>query len=173
MGNAHMHLVPYQTFETADGHIIVAVGNDRQFRALCGLAGNPALADDPRFAANRDRVVNRNALIPLLAAAFRTRGSAEWLSLLEAATIPCGAVNTIDQVFAMEQVKDRGLELRLRRADGTSTPGLANPIKYSATPLEQSRAAPALGADTDAVLTRLLRLDQARLAELRSLGVIG
>jgi crotonobetainyl-CoA:carnitine CoA-transferase CaiB-like acyl-CoA transferase len=171
-GNAHPNLVPYQTFETSNGHVVIAVGNERQFRSLCELAGLPELPDDPRFASSRARVTNRKVLIPILEEAVRRRSSEEWIADLEAATVPCGPINRIDEVFALEQVKTRGMQLGLTRPDGTRTPGLASPIKLSATPVEATRAAPALGADTDAVLGRLLGLNAASIEALRASGAI-
>jgi crotonobetainyl-CoA:carnitine CoA-transferase CaiB-like acyl-CoA transferase len=172
LGNAHPNIVPYQTFATADGHVIIAVGNDRQFGELCRVAGLESLAADPRFRTNRARVANREALVPLIAAAVKTRPTAEWIAALERAGVPCGPINTIDQVFADEHVKTRALRVDLARPDGTVVPGVANPIRLSATPIEYSRPAPALGADTDDVLARLdLTADEIR--SLRQSGAIG
>ncbi|MFW6077422.1 MAG: CaiB/BaiF CoA transferase family protein, partial [Hyphomicrobiales bacterium] len=172
LGNAHPNIVPYQTFATADGHIIIAVGNDRQFAAFCRLAGLPELAADPRFATNRARVANREALVPVIAEAVKTRTKAEWIAALEPGGVPCGPINTIDQVFSDEQVKSRGLRVDLARPDGTVVPGVASPIRLSATPIEYTRPPPALGADTDEVLADLdLSLDEIR--DLRQAGVVG
>jgi crotonobetainyl-CoA:carnitine CoA-transferase CaiB-like acyl-CoA transferase len=172
LGNAHPNIVPYQTFATADGHVIIAVGNDRQFGELCRVAGLESLAADPRFRTNRARVANRQVLVALIAAAVKTRPTAEWIAALERAGVPCGPINTIDQVFADEHVKTRALRVDLARPDGTVVPGVANPIRLSATPIEYSRPAPALGADTDDVLARLdLTADEIR--SLRQSGAIG
>jgi crotonobetainyl-CoA:carnitine CoA-transferase CaiB-like acyl-CoA transferase len=134
LGNAHPNIVPYQSFATADGHIIIAVGNDRQFAAFCRIAGLEGLAADPRFLTNRDRVANRQALVGPIAEAVRTRPTADWVAALEPAGVPCGPINTIDQVFADEQVKARGLRIDLARPDGTVVPGVASPIRLSARP---------------------------------------
>jgi crotonobetainyl-CoA:carnitine CoA-transferase CaiB-like acyl-CoA transferase len=172
LGNAHPNIVPYQTFATADGHIIIAVGNDRQFAAFCRLAGVAELAADPRFLTNRDRVANRQTLVPLIVRAIETRPTADWVATLEPAGVPCGPINTIDQVFADEQVRARRLRVDLARPDGTVVPGVANPIRLSNAPLEYTRPAPALGADTDEVLADLdLSPDEVR--DLRQAGVIG
>jgi crotonobetainyl-CoA:carnitine CoA-transferase CaiB-like acyl-CoA transferase len=173
LGNAHPNIVPYQTFATKDGYIIIAVGTDRQFREFCTIAGVPHLADDPRFTSNRARVENRAALIPLLVEPMRRRTTAEWVSSLEAAAVPCGPINTIEEVFADAQVVARGLKLTLTRPDGTATPSVANPIRFSASPVEYGRAAPRLGADTDAVLERVLGCSPDEIAELRASGAIG
>jgi crotonobetainyl-CoA:carnitine CoA-transferase CaiB-like acyl-CoA transferase len=173
LGNAHPNIVPYQTFATKDGHIIIAVGNDRQFREYCRIIGVPALADDPRFSTNRDRVVNRTALVPLLAEPMKTRSTADWVHALEDAAVPCGPINDIPQVFADPQVLARGLKISLDRPDGVPTPGVANPIRYSETPVAYSRPAPALGDSTDAVLADRLGLSTEAIATLRRNGVIG
>jgi crotonobetainyl-CoA:carnitine CoA-transferase CaiB-like acyl-CoA transferase len=171
-GNAHPNIVPYQTFATADGHIVLAVGNDRQFAAFCRIAGLQSLAADPRFLTNRARVANREALVALIAEAVGTRPTAAWVADLEPASVPCGPINTIEQVFADEQVKARGLRIDLARPDGTAVPGVANPIRFAGTPVQYSRPAPALGADTDEVLAQL-GLSPDEIASLRRSGAIG
>jgi crotonobetainyl-CoA:carnitine CoA-transferase CaiB-like acyl-CoA transferase len=173
MGNAHPNIVPYQTFATQDGHIIIAVGNDRQFREYCRIIGVPDLAGDPRFATNRDRVVNRAALIPLLAEPMKARTTVEWVLALEDAAVPCGPINDIPQVFADPQVLARGLKISLDRADGVATPGVANPIRYSATPVSYSRPAPPLGDSTNEILSALLSLTPDKIDELKRKGVVG
>jgi glutaryl-CoA transferase len=173
VGNAHNNIVPYQTFATADGFVIIAVGNDRQFREFTKLAGVRELADDPRFATNRGRVENRDILIPLLKDPMKRRTTAEWIHALEAVAVPCGPINSIDQVFADPQVKARGLSVTLARDDGTVTPGVANPVRFSATPVEYSTAPPALGNATEEVLGRVLGLDPEEIAKLRNSASIG
>ena len=173
LGNAHPNIVPYQTFATADGFIIIAVGNDRQFREYVKIAGVPELAEDQRFLTNRDRVGNREALIALLVEPMKRRKTAEWIAALEAAAVPCGPINTIDQVFADPQVKARGLDVRLAREDGTQTPGVANPVRFSTTPVEYSKAPPALGNATEDVLSRVLGLTQEEIGRLRNSATIG
>jgi crotonobetainyl-CoA:carnitine CoA-transferase CaiB-like acyl-CoA transferase len=173
LGNAHPNIVPYQTFATADGFIIIAVGNERQFREYTKIAGVPGIADDPRFLTNRDRVENRDALIALLSPPMTRRTTAEWIDALEAAAVPCGPINTIDQVFADPQVKARGLSVALTREDGTPTPGVANPVRFSATPVEYAKAAPPLGDATKDVLTRVLGLSSEDIARLRDSASIG
>ncbi|HTN98420.1 MAG TPA: CaiB/BaiF CoA-transferase family protein [Nordella sp.] len=173
LGNAHPNIVPYQTFATEDGFIIIAVGNDRQFREYVKIAGVPEIAEDPRFLTNRDRVGNRDSLIALLVEPMKRRKTAEWIAALEAAAVPCGPINTIDQVFADPQVEARGLDVRLAREDGTETPGVANPVRFSATPVEYSKAPPALGNATEDVLSRILGLTSEEVGKLRDSASIG
>ena len=172
-GNAHPNLVPYQTFATADGHVILAVGNDAQFRRFCELAGCAGLADDARFAANRDRVANRTALVPLLEPLLRQRTTHAWVEALEDAGVPCGPINRLGEVFADPQVRHRGMRIDLPHALAGSVPLVANPIRLSASPLEYASAPPLLGQHTNEILHELLGLPQAELARLRDQGVIG
>jgi crotonobetainyl-CoA:carnitine CoA-transferase CaiB-like acyl-CoA transferase len=167
LGNAHPNIVPYQTFETADGHIIVAVGNDRQFTEYCRIIG---VNVDKKFTTNQGRVENRAELIPLLAPAMKNKTTAEWVQAFEAAAVPCGPINTIDQVFADPQALARGLQIGQTRDDGVQVPGIANPIVMSATPIEYDKAAPRLGGDTEKILRELL--DVSSLEELRAKNII-
>ncbi|MEA3062290.1 MAG: hypothetical protein QOJ94_2071 [Sphingomonadales bacterium] len=139
MGNGHANLVPYQAFRVADGEMIVAVGNDRQFARLCALLGLPALAGDERFRTNPARVVNREALIPLLAERMIARGKLEFSDALEAAGIPAGPINPVDAVFVDPQVVCRGLQL------GGEIPGLASPIVIDGKRQSAPAGGPALG----------------------------
>jgi crotonobetainyl-CoA:carnitine CoA-transferase CaiB-like acyl-CoA transferase len=173
LGNAHPNIVPYQTFATKDGHIIMAVANDRQFKEYCAIIGLPRLAEDERFRLNRGRVVNRADLIPLLVEPMKTRTTAEWVAAFESAAIPCGPINTIDQVFANEQVLARGLQIGLTREDGVQVPGVANPVVFSETPVEYDKAPPQLGDGTGKVLREVLGLSADELSRLRGSGVIG
>jgi len=173
LGNAHPNIVPYQAFAAADGHFIVAVGNDAQFRRLCDAIGMSQLADDARFATNGGRVEHRDALVPTLAATFLTRGSDEWLERLEAAGVPCGPINTIDRVFADPQVRHRGLRIEAAHPLAGAVPLVASPIRMSATPPRAGTAPPTLGQHTDEVLERLLGLEADARSGLRSRGVIG
>ena len=173
LGNAHPNIVPYQTFETKDGHIIMAVANDRQFRDFCAIIGVPHLAEDERFVLNRGRVVNRAELIPLLVEPMKARTTAEWVATFEGAAIPCGPINSIDQVFADEQVKARGMQIGLTRDDGVEVPGVANPIVFSQTPIQYEKAPPRLGDGTEKVLVEELGLGAEEIAQLRKAGVIG
>lgn len=173
LGNSHPNIVPYQTFKTKDGYIIIAVGTDRQFREFCRIAGVPGLAGDPRFASNRARVENRKLLSALLVDPVEQRTTAEWIAALEAAAVPCGPINRIDEVFADPQVVARGLRLTLTRPDGVETPGVANPVRFSATPIEYDRPAPSLGEGTSRVLSGLLGMGEAEISVLRASGAIG
>ncbi len=170
LGNAHPNIVPYQTFETRDGHIIIAVGSDRQFAEYCRIIG---VAEAARFKTNRQRVEARAALIPLLIPPMKARTTAEWVAAFESAAIPCGPINTIDEVFANPQVLARGLQIGLTRDDGIQTPGIANPVQFSETPIDYDKAPPRLGEGTETVLKELLGLSVADIAVLRKSGAIG
>ena len=173
LGNAHPNIVPYQTFQTRDGFIIMAVGTDRQFKEFCAIIGVPGLAGEDRFKTNRGRVENREDLIPLLVEPMRARTTGEWIAAFEAAAVPCGPINTIDQVFADPQVLSRGLQIGLTRDDGVQVPGVANPIQFSATPIEYDKAPPRLGDGTERVLKDLLGLSAGDIARLRASAVLG
>lgn len=179
LGNAHPNIVPYEAFQTSDGYIILAVGNDSQFARFCEVAGRREFANDARFATNPSRVENRGSLIPLLADLMRARSSADWLGALERAGVPCGPINDIEQLFADPQVKARGLQISIPDSDpaadraGSSLPGVASPIHFSETPIRYELPPPRLGQHTDEVLQEELGLDQAELRRLRASGVIG
>jgi crotonobetainyl-CoA:carnitine CoA-transferase CaiB-like acyl-CoA transferase len=172
-GTAHPNIVPYQVMAAADGHFMLAVGNDGQFRKLCEILGEVALADDPRYTSNAARVAHRDALIAALGALLRAQPAAHWLARLEAAGVPCAPVNTLDQVFADPQVQHRGMHFDLPHASGGDVPQVANPLRFSATPVEYRRAPPLLGADTASVLRTELGLDTATIASLCGAGAIG
>ena len=171
LGNAHPNIVPYQTFETSDGHIIMAVGNDRQYAEYCKIIGAEELAKPP-YDTNRGRVENRTTLIPLLAPYMKKCKTAEWVEAFETAAVPCGPINTIDQMFANDQVLARGLQIGLTRDDGVQVPGVANPIVFSQTPIQYGAPSPILGQNTVSVLSDLLRLDMNAVAQLKSNKVI-
>ncbi|MGN6701828.1 MAG: CaiB/BaiF CoA transferase family protein [Burkholderiaceae bacterium] len=170
-GNAHPNIVPYQTFATADGHIIVAVGNDGQYRKFVEAGGRPELADDPRFATNPARVRHRDVVVPLLADMMHTKTKTEWIALLEAAGVPCGPINTLDEVFADPQVRARGMQFPLPHPTAGAVPMVASPMKLSATPPVRDLPPPLLGEHTDAVLASL-GYDAVRIAALRDKGII-
>jgi crotonobetainyl-CoA:carnitine CoA-transferase CaiB-like acyl-CoA transferase len=172
LGNAHPNIVPYQTFETADGHIIMAVGNDRQFAQYCAIIGLPKLPGDERFKTNRGRVENRKELIPLLAAPMKARRTAEWVKAFEADAVPCGPINTIAQMFEDPQVLARGLQIGLTREDGVQAPGIANPIVFSETPVDYEKAAPRLGDGTEKVLKEVLGLDHIAFTKLKAASIV-
>lgn len=148
LGNAHPNIVPYQSFVARDGHLIVAVGNDGQFRRYVAVLGCPELADDARFATNRDRVLNRDALVPLLQARMLDRDKAEWIALLEAADVPAGPINTVADVFAEPQVQARDMQVTVPHPLNPELQLVGNPIKLSRTPVEYRRAPPMLGQDS-------------------------
>jgi crotonobetainyl-CoA:carnitine CoA-transferase CaiB-like acyl-CoA transferase len=171
-GNAHQNIVPYQVFEVADGHLILAVGNDQQFERFCAVAGCPGLAQDERYARNAARVRHRESLVPLLAERLRQRTRADWLSALEAAKVPCGPINDLAEVFADPQVRARGMTVTMPHPHSDALELVASPMKLSATPVQLRRAPPLLGQHTDEVLAEL-GLDADATATLRAQGVLG
>jgi crotonobetainyl-CoA:carnitine CoA-transferase CaiB-like acyl-CoA transferase len=154
LGNAHPSIVPYQVFEAADGHLIVAVGNDTQFARLCAILGAPELAGDPRFVTNADRVRNRDALTPILSGIVRKTTRAALLDALEGAGVPVGPINTVADVFADPQVIARGMRIDLndKAAAGGVIPGVRTPIVLDGEPTASRRPSPALGAHNAEVL---------------------
>jgi len=159
-------------FEVADGHMIVAVGNDSQFMKFCEVAGRPDIASNPHYARNADRVRHRAVLVPILAALMKARTRADWLDALEAAKVPCGPINTIDQTFADEQVVSRGLLRDVLTSDDRKVKTVSNPIRFSASKNGALAASPGLGADTNVVLREILGLGAADFAALKSSGAI-
>lgn len=172
LGNAHPNLVPYQVFETADGALVLAIGNDAQFRAFAALCDDE-LATDPRFQTNASRVRNRAELVEVLRSHLRGRTTAEWARLLDRAGVPCGPINSVAQAFAEPQAIARGAVVEQAR-DDLEAPirTVASPIRLSRTPLEYRLAPPALGADTRAVLAERLGLSEDALDSLASKGAI-
>ena len=171
-GNAHQNIVPYQVFAVADGHLILAVGNDGQFQRFCHVAGCPELASDERFARNAARVRHRGLLVPLLAERLRAQTRAHWLAALDAAKVPCGPINNLDDVFNDPQVQARGMTRQVAHPHTDSLELVASPMKLSATPPQLRRAPPLLGQHTDEVLAEL-GLDAGRIRALRAKGVVG
>ena len=172
-GNAHQNIVPYQVFACADGHIILAVGNDGQFRRFCDVAGTPEWAGDLRYATNAARVRNRDMLVPMIDALMRTRAQREWLEALECAGVPCGPINRLDQVFADPQLQARTMKLDLPHPLAGTVPQVRAPLRLSGTPMTYTRAPPLLGEHTANVLRERLGLDDAMLRDLAARGVIG
>lgn len=172
-GNSHPTIVPYQSFKTKDGFMILAVGNDGQFNRFCEAAGMPALASDERYATNPKRVENRDTLVPIVASLIEGRTTDEWVGILEKSNVPGGPINSIDRVFDDAQVQARGMAMALPSSDGTLMPSVASPIRYSETTIAYKSASPALGADTDDVLRRVLGLDDAALEIVRASKVLG
>jgi len=173
-GNTHPNIVPYQSFAVADGEIVVAVGNDAQFRRLAALAGGD-WADDPRFATNAARVGHRSELVPLLAARMLQRGAKDWLQVLTAAGIPCAPVNDMDGVFADPQVRHRGMRIEGQSPVYGAVPGLATPIRLDGEPPLSPRPQPGLGEHAREVLREWGCSEEeiARLAESGAVQLAG
>ena len=174
LGNAHPNIVPYQVFATADGHVILAIGNDAQFQRFCGFAGAPELAADEAFRTNDARVRNRDALTRHLKPIMAAYPSRHWLEGLEPLNVGCGPINTLDQVFADPQVQERGMVLEAEHplSGGQPVPFIANPMRLSGTPVSYRQAPPLLGAHTEEVLREFLDLGDQPLDALRREGVI-
>ena len=172
LGNAHPNIVPYQTFNTSDGAIVLACGNDNLFSRFCDVADCGHLAQDPLFATNGKRVENRAALVPLLAQVLAKRTTHEWVAALEAAGVPNGPINTIQQVFEEPQVKARGMKIELDHPLAGKVPLVASPMRFSATPLEFKAPPPTLGQHTDEILRDVLDMRDADIARLRAEGII-
>ena len=179
-GNTHPSVVPYQDFPTADGRMLLAIGNDGQFARFCEAAGTD-WASDERFATNAGRVIHRDALIPLMSDLTRGRPTAEWIALLEDKAVPCGPINHIGQAFDDAQVRARGLRVEQERYPGATPPAgetinrvvtTASPLRLSDTPTTLRHARPALGQHTDEVLRQRLGLDAQQLQALRDQGVV-
>jgi len=168
LGNSHPNVVPYQTFATLDGYIIVAVGNDSQFRKLCAAIGKPNLGEDPLYLSNALRVAHRESLVVEIQASMVNQSMDQWLEILESAGVPCGPINTIDRLFSDPQTRERGTQLDLE-----GMPLVANPIKYSRSEINYGIKPPELGVDTDRVLESALGLDQATIEALRAQGIVG
>lgn len=167
MGNAHPNIVPYQDFPTADGYMIIAVGNDLQFAKLCQILGHAAWAEEVRFATNAERVANREALVAQIRQVTVRRTTDEWIGSMEAAGVPCGPINTLDKVFADEHVRHRKMQIGMPHPVAGSVPLVANPIRMSASPVEYHSGPPTLGQHTDEVLQDWLQLTTADLHALR------
>ncbi|WP_175284800.1 MULTISPECIES: CaiB/BaiF CoA transferase family protein [Pseudomonas syringae group] len=172
LGNAHPNIVPYQSFPTADGDLILTVGNDSQFRKFAEVAGQSQWADDPRFLTNTLRVAHRAELIPLIRQVTVFKATAQWVVELEAVGVPCAPVNDLAQVFADPHVVARGLAIELPHALGGKVPQVASPIRLSETPVEYRRAPPMLGEHTAQVLEERLGLGSDEVASLRAAGVL-
>jgi crotonobetainyl-CoA:carnitine CoA-transferase CaiB-like acyl-CoA transferase len=172
LGNDHPSIVPYQAFKAKDGYLILAVGNDTQFRSFCEQAGLAGVPDDARFANNAARVRNREALTGILAAVFPTRTVDEWIAMMETANVPCGPINTLDRVFADPQVIARGMRVDMPHERYGTVPVVRNPVQFSATPVEHRDAPPLLGAHNGEILGDLLGTSAADLARLADAGII-
>jgi formyl-CoA transferase len=171
-GNAHANIVPYQTFACADGHLIVATGNDGQYQKFVEAGGQPELARDPRFSTNPLRVRNRELLVPLLAEMVKRKKRDEWIALLEEKGVPCGPINDVGEVFANEQVVAREMAIDLPHPSAGQVKLVRNPIRMSATPATSGMAPPLLGQHTTEVLREVLGRSEEEIAALRERGVI-
>ena len=172
MGNAHPNIVPYQDFPTADGHMIVTVGNDSQFASFSAVLGCPDWARDERFATNPQRVQHRDVLVTLIREITVTRNTDDWVASMEAAKVPCGPINAVDRVFANPQVQARGMRMEMPHAVATALPLVGNPIRLSESPVDYQRAPPTLGQHTDEVLEDWLALDAQAVAALRNHRIV-
>jgi len=172
LGNAHPNITPYDTFRTADGDVILAIGNDGQYAKFCRAAGVPELVTDPRFADNIARVANREALRALLVPVMQSRTMAEWIALLEEVGVPCGPINRLDQVFADPQVVHRGMKVEVPHPVAGTMALVANPIKFSRTPITYDRPPPLLGEHTADVLREVLGKSTDEIEQLRSRGIV-
>ena len=171
-GNDHPNIVPYGVFETADGHVALGVGNDRQFRAFCQAAGCQHLADDPRFATNPERVRNRDLLIPQLQEVFRKRTSQVWIALIYEIDIPGGPINTLDQVFAHPQLTAREILTEVSHPTAGAVKLVRSPMNLKRTPPQIRYAPPLLGEHTDQILKLVLGYSQGDVEDLRSRGIV-
>lgn len=172
LGNAHSTIVPYQAFRAADGYIILAIGNDTQFKRFAEHAGKD-WSDDERFATNSARVKNREILIPDIAELIAQQTTAYWLKALRTIDVPAGPVNTMDQVFADEQIASRAMKINMTHATtGQSIDLVGSPIKLSRSTIEYNRAPPVEGQDTDDVLSDILGLDDDEIAKFKFAGIV-
>ena len=171
-GNAHAQVVPYEVFPCADGHIILAVGNDSQFASFCQAAGCAELAQEPRFKTMSQRIVHRGELIPLITEVMRTRSKREWIEALEAANVPCGPINNMKEVFEDPQVQHRGLRVDMPHPLGGKASVVRSPLRLSETPVEYRLAPPMLGQHTEEVLKGILGRSDAELQKLKAAGIV-
>jgi formyl-CoA transferase len=171
-GNSHANLLPYEVFATADGHVIVAVGNDGQFASFCAAAERPELAEDARFKTNPDRVRNREALTEQVKQTMKARPSKHWIDRLEAAGVPCGPINNMKEVFENPQVQHKGLRKEIAHPLGVTVPSIASPMRFSETPVQYEVPPPMLGQHTREVLSAMLALSDDQLDALARTGVI-
>lgn len=173
LGNAHSTIVPYQAFETSDGHIIIAIGNDGQFARFCAITGNDDWATDPRFARNSARVTHREELVPMIIGLMKTKSTAEWHALFLEHDIPGGPINDMKQVFEMEQLGHRDMKIEMpHTASGQDVTLVGSPLKLSETPASYRYAPPALGEHNEDILKTLLSYDDEKIAALKSDGII-
>ena len=171
-GNGHPTVVPYQPFKTADTDVIVAIGNDAQYRRFCEVLGRNDLAEDPRFVKMAGRIANRDELIPQIVEVMLTQPSQYWVDNLESNNVPCGRINNYKQVFEEPQVKHRGMRVDMKRSDGGTVGTIASPLQLRGTPPQYRMAPPLLGEHTDEVLGSVLGKSEAEIAALRTGGIV-
>lgn len=172
MGNGHAAIVPYQSFPTSDGHVIIAVGNDGQFAKLADELGHPEWKSDPRFATNIERLHHRAEIVAAISEETKKRSIDDLIAALEKRQVPCGPINTVDRVFGDPHVQARGLQQTVPHSQQGSLPSVASPLRLSDSPVSYDRGPPLLGEHTDEVLAERLGFDAAKLVELRNKGVI-
>ncbi len=173
-GNAHPSIVPYDVFPSSDGFIALAIGNDAQFQRFCEVAGNPQLATNAAYTTNTARVANREELTTLIRDLTLQKTQAEWIMELEKALVPCGPVNTIEQVFDDPQIRHREMEISMTHPlSGSGEVSLiGNPIRFSDTPISYRNSPPTLGQDTDEILSQALSLELTQIQALREKGIV-
>ena len=172
MGNAHPNVVPYQDFQTSDGYVIIAIGNDGQFSRLAQAMGKPEWGSDPQYSTNAQRVKNRVNLISQMNDITRTRTTDGWVALLEQVGVPCGAINDLEHVFKDAQVVARNMQISMQHPKYGTVPLVGNPIRLSETPVQYKRPPPALGEHTAEVLNELLGIDAEQQEDLRQKKII-
>lgn len=171
-GAQHPNLTPYQPFPTKDGYVIIAIGNDGQFVRFCKEANLPHLSEDERYKTNPLRNKNRLSLIGEMEKMTLTRKSAEWIESLQSVGVPCGPINTIEDVFNEPQIKHRGLKIEMEHAAGNKVSLVGNPIRFSATPIEYKKAPPVLGEDTDTILGEILGKTDEEILSLKDKKIV-
>ncbi|WP_085297577.1 CaiB/BaiF CoA transferase family protein [Cognaticolwellia mytili] len=172
LGNGHPNIVPYQTFATNDGSLILAIGNDQQFEKFCHAAKCSELAQNDFYQTNQLRVENRKRLIPILAAIIAQKSTGYWVAILEAIAVPCGPVNTLEQVFKHPQVQHRGMIKKIPDKKGNLIKTIASPINLSQTPLQYKHAAPNIGEHSNQVLSQFLAYDEEKIKTLVNANVV-
>jgi formyl-CoA transferase len=170
-GNAHANIVPYQSFQSRDGWLVVAVGNDRQFESFCKVIGKPELSADERFSTNSARVQNREVLIPILKPIFLEKSVGDWLSLI-GDQFPCGPINNFEQVFSMPHVKEREMLVEMQHPTIGALPLVGSPLKMGSTPVSYRLPPPLIGEHTEEILTKVLGLSSEKVTQLRESGCI-
>jgi len=171
-GNAHPNIVPYQTFNTSDGIMMLAIGNDTQFRKFCQLVERPEIADNPKFQTNEQRVINRESLIGYISKILLSQPTAWWVNQLETLDIPCGPINTLQEVFNHSQIKHRNLVRKIPDNCSKQIYTIASPINLSETPLQYRSASPNLSEHCEKILSSELGFDSIKIQHLKENGIV-